>query len=111
MYTITRSRAGKNEPELMQDDGQDYYTCLVNFGDGPFKSNSSVVIAKDAHEIPTERKILESVVVGPLSLSSCHSLALNTVQKGRGFMSKRKILEENVNQMHFNHIMTHLEVS
>lgn len=109
MYTITRTRArNATAPVLMQDDGEDYYTCLLNFGDGPFKVNNSVVIMKDARDIRTERTIRESVVVGPLPLSSCHRMALNSVQKGRGFASKRGILEAEVNRVHMNHIVTHL---
>ena len=102
MYTVTRTRRGNSQPVLMQDDGNDYHICLLRFGDTS-KVTSSLVIARDPQGIPTTNPILESVIVGPLPLSTCHRLALDAAQKGRGFLSKREKLESDVRIMNTAH--------
>lgn len=110
MIVVKRSRGNnpnRNDESLMQNDGKDYYTCLLYYGELAIKTNVCVVIVSHPKNIVTEYPLEESIIIGPLSLSVCHRLALYIVNGTRGYASKRKKLEYIVDTMEIRDSMTH----
>ncbi len=108
MYIISRRRKGSEEVVPLKDDGFDYYVRVILYKGTGYKTDTVVLIAKEPNEFIPARSIEETVTAGPFPLSQCHKLALAIAQKGRGFSSKRQIMEYNVNHdMNMPHLLSH----